>query len=58
MAIFNCEQMAKNWSKVLAKRLGITDSTKIKNAEDYYFNRCTAKTESNWKAKMETIFGT
>ena len=57
MAIFNCDQMAKNWAAVLAKRLGITDSAKISKAESYYKERCSAKTETNWKSKMETIFG-
>lgn len=58
MAIFDCARMAKNWSKILAKKLGITDEAKIRAAESYYKSSCDTKTESNWKAKMETIFST
>lgn len=56
MAIFDCARMARNWSRILAKKLGITDPSKISAAEAYYRSSCDAKTETNWKAKMETIF--
>ncbi len=58
MRVFDCEEMAKEWAKSTAKKIGIKDKKQIDNLKEYYKNTCEKKTEKNWViGVLRKIFG-